>query len=141
MKLYLPVCSYCVFSKYSKYLLSVLIGNNMFKIWDSLCSLSHGVNNLPYRGRRTHFSNIRQILGSSTERHNDLFGLAIFQFERKYKAYLECREHNESQIFFALSKVFWGMFCRSVPWYVFFWLLYCLSLFKLHHMIVPLASS
>ena len=59
---------------------------------------SHGVNSLPYRGRRTHFSNIRQILGSRTERHNDLFGLAIFQFEREYKACLERREHNEPQI-------------------------------------------
>ena len=59
---------------------------------------SHGVNNLPYRGRRTHFSSIRQILGSSTERHNDLFGLAIFQFEREYKACLERRKHNEPQI-------------------------------------------
>jgi hypothetical protein len=47
---------------------------------------SHGVKSLPYQGRRTNFSSIRQILGSSTERHNDLFGLAIFQFEREYKA-------------------------------------------------------
>jgi hypothetical protein len=52
---------------------------------------SHGVKRLPYRGRRTHFSSIRQILGSSTERHNDLFALAIFQFEREYKACLERR--------------------------------------------------
>jgi hypothetical protein len=37
MKLYLPVCWDCVFSKYSKYLLSVLIGNKMFKIQGSLC--------------------------------------------------------------------------------------------------------
>ena len=59
---------------------------------------SHGVKSLPYRGRRTHFSNIRQILGSRTERHNDLFGLAIFQFEREYKACLERREHNKPQI-------------------------------------------
>ena len=59
---------------------------------------SHGVKSLPYRGRRTHFSNIRQILGSRTERHNDLFGLAIFQFEREYKACLERREHNEPEI-------------------------------------------
>ena len=59
---------------------------------------SHGVKSLPYRGRPTHFSNIRQILGSSTERHNDLFGLPIFQFEREYKACLERREHNEPQI-------------------------------------------
>jgi hypothetical protein len=58
----------------------------------------HGVKRLPYRGRRTHFSSIRQILSSSTERHNVLFGLAIFQFEREYKACLERREHNEPQI-------------------------------------------
>ena len=59
---------------------------------------SHGVKSFPYLGRRTHFSGIRQILGSSTERHNDLFGLAIFQFERVYKACLERREHKEPQI-------------------------------------------
>jgi hypothetical protein len=34
----------------------------------------------------------------NTERHNDLFGLAIFQFEREYKACLERRKHNEPQI-------------------------------------------
>jgi hypothetical protein len=59
---------------------------------------SYGVKSFPYLGRRTHFSGIRQILGSSTERHNDLFGLAIFQFEREYKACLERRKHNEPQI-------------------------------------------
>jgi hypothetical protein len=59
---------------------------------------SHGVKNFPYLGRRTHFSGNRQILGSSTERHNDQFGLAIFQFEREYKACLERRKHNEPQI-------------------------------------------
>ena len=59
---------------------------------------SHGVKSFPYRGRRTHFSSIRQILGSNTERHNDLFGTAIFQFEREYKACLERRKHNEPQI-------------------------------------------
>ena len=59
---------------------------------------SYGDKSLPYRGRRTHFSSIRQILGSSTERHNDLFGTAIFQFERKYKACLERRKQNEPQI-------------------------------------------
>jgi hypothetical protein len=59
---------------------------------------SHGVKSFPYRGRRTHFSSIRQILGNSTERHNDLFGLAISQFEREYKVCLERREHNEPQI-------------------------------------------
>ena len=59
---------------------------------------SYGVKSFPYRGRRSHFSSIRQIIGSSTERHNDLFGLAIFQFEREYKACLERRKHNETQI-------------------------------------------
>ena len=34
---------------------------------------SHGVKNLPYRGRRTKFSCLKQVLGSRTDRHNDLF--------------------------------------------------------------------
>ena len=59
---------------------------------------SYGVKSFPYRGRRKHFSSIQQILGSSTERHNDLFGMAIFQFEQKYKACLERRKQNEPQI-------------------------------------------
>jgi hypothetical protein len=59
---------------------------------------SHCVKSFPYLGRRTHFSAVRQILGSNTERHNDLFGTAIFQFEREYKACLERRKHNEPQI-------------------------------------------
>ena len=59
---------------------------------------SYGVKSLPYRGRRKHFSSIRQILGSSTERHNDLFGMVIFQFEREYNACLERRKQNEPQI-------------------------------------------
>jgi hypothetical protein len=59
---------------------------------------SHGVKSFPYRGRRTHFSSIRQILGSRRNRHNDLFGLTIFQFDREYKACLERRIHNEPQI-------------------------------------------
>jgi len=59
---------------------------------------SHCVKSFPYRGRRTRFSSIRQILDSSTERHNDLFGLAIFQFEREYKACLRRRKENEPHI-------------------------------------------
>ena len=59
---------------------------------------SHGVKIFPYRGRRKHFSCIKQILGNSTDRHNDLFGLTIFQFEREYKACLERRKQNEPQI-------------------------------------------
>ena len=59
---------------------------------------SYGVKSLPYRGRRTQFSSIRQILGGSTDRHNDLFGMAIFQFEREYTSCLERRKHNEPQI-------------------------------------------
>jgi len=59
---------------------------------------SYGVKSLPYRGRRKHFSSIQQILGSSRNRHNDLFGMAIFQFEREYKACLERRKKNEPQI-------------------------------------------
>ena len=59
---------------------------------------SHGVKSLPYRGRRKHFSSIQQILGSSRNRHNDLFGLTIFQFEREFKACLERRKQNEPQI-------------------------------------------
>jgi hypothetical protein len=31
----------------------------------------HGVKSFPYRGRRKHFSYLKQILGNSTERHND----------------------------------------------------------------------
>ena len=59
---------------------------------------SYGVKSLPYRGRRKHFSSIRQILGNSTDRHNDLFGMAIFQFEREFTACLERRKQNEPQI-------------------------------------------
>ena len=59
---------------------------------------SYSVKSLPYRGRRKHFASIRQILGSSTERHNDLFGIVIFQFEREYNACLERRKQNEPQI-------------------------------------------
>ena len=59
---------------------------------------SYGVRSLPYRGRRKHFSSIRQILGSSADRHNDLFGMAIFQFEREYTACLRRRKQNEPQI-------------------------------------------
>ena len=58
----------------------------------------HGVKSFPYRGRRTHFSSIRQILGSSRNRHNDVFGLTIFQFEREYKSCLERRKQNEPHI-------------------------------------------
>ena len=60
---------------------------------------SHGVKNFPYRGRRTHFSCLKQIFGKSTDRHNDLFGLTIFQFEREFKACLERRKQNEPHIF------------------------------------------
>jgi hypothetical protein len=59
---------------------------------------NYGVKSLPYQGRRKHFSSIQQILGSSTERHNDLFGMAIFQFDREYKACLERRKQNKPQI-------------------------------------------
>jgi len=59
---------------------------------------SHGVKNFPYRGRRKHFSCLKQILGKRTDRHNDLFGLTIFQFEREYKACLERRKQNRPHI-------------------------------------------
>ena len=59
---------------------------------------SYGVKSSHYRGRRNIFSSIRQILGSSTDRHNDLFGMAIFQFEREYAACLERRKQNEPHI-------------------------------------------
>ena len=59
---------------------------------------SHGVKSFPYRVKGTHFSSIQQVLGSSRDRHNDLFGMAIFQFEREYKACLERRKQNEPQI-------------------------------------------
>jgi hypothetical protein len=50
------------------------------------------------RGRRKHLSCFKQILGSSTDRHNDVFGLTIFQFEREFKACLERRKQNEPHI-------------------------------------------
>ena len=59
---------------------------------------SHGVKSFPYRGRRTHFSYLKQILSSSRERHNDVFGMTIFQFEREFTACLERRKQNEPQI-------------------------------------------
>ena len=59
---------------------------------------SYGVKSLPFRGRRKHFSSIRQILEGSRNRHNDLFGMAIFQFEREFTACLERRKQNEPQI-------------------------------------------
>jgi len=59
---------------------------------------SHGVKNFPYRGRRKHFSCLKQILGNRKDRHNDLFGMAIFQFEREYKACMERRKQNGPQI-------------------------------------------
>jgi len=59
---------------------------------------TYGVKSFPYLGRRKHFSSIQQILGGSTKRHNDLFGMAIFQFEREYKACLERRKQNIQQI-------------------------------------------
>jgi hypothetical protein len=58
----------------------------------------HGVKNFPYRGRRTNFSYLKQILGNRRDRHNDLFGLTIFQFEREFKACLERRKQNEPLI-------------------------------------------
>ena len=59
---------------------------------------SHGVKNFPYRGRRKHFSCLKQIIGKGTDRHNDLFGLTIFQFEMEYKVCLERRKQNGPQI-------------------------------------------
>jgi hypothetical protein len=59
---------------------------------------SHGAKSFTYRGRRKHLYCLKQILGSSTERHNDVFGLTLFQFERVFKACLERRKQNEPQI-------------------------------------------
>ena len=59
---------------------------------------SHGAKSFPYRGRRKHVSCLKQILGNNTDRHNDLFGLTIFQFDREFKACLERRKQNEPQI-------------------------------------------
>lgn len=50
------------------------------------------------RGRRTPCSCLKQILGSNTERHNDVFGMTIFQFEREFTACLERRKQNKPQI-------------------------------------------
>ena len=57
---------------------------------------SHGVKSFPYRGRRKHFSCLKQILG--TGRHHDVFGLTIFQFEREFKPGLERVKQNEPHI-------------------------------------------
>jgi hypothetical protein len=38
------------------------------------------------------------IICLSIDRHNDLFGFTIFQFEREFKACLERRKQNEPQI-------------------------------------------
>ena len=73
-------------------------GKKVYAIKKVLFVNSYGVKRFSYWGRRKHFSSIQQILGSSTEHHNDLFGMAIFQFEREYKACLERRKHNEPQI-------------------------------------------
>jgi hypothetical protein len=59
---------------------------------------SHGIKNFPYRGRRKHFSYLEQIFGQRTDRHNDLFGLTIFQFEREFNACLDRRKQNGPQI-------------------------------------------
>ena len=59
---------------------------------------SHGVKNFPYRGRPKHFSYLEQIFGKRTDRHNDVFGLTIFQFEREFKACIERRKQNGPQI-------------------------------------------
>jgi hypothetical protein len=59
---------------------------------------TYGVKSFRYMGRRKHLSSIQQILGSSTERHNDLFGMAIFQFDLEYKACLERRKQKKPQI-------------------------------------------
>ena len=57
---------------------------------------SHGVKSFSYRGRRKHFSCLKQILG--TGRHNDVLGLTIFQFEREFKPSLERGKQNEPHI-------------------------------------------
>jgi hypothetical protein len=59
---------------------------------------SHGVKSFPYRGRRTRLSCLKQLFGSSTKRRNDVFGMAIFHFEREYKGCLERMKQNEPQI-------------------------------------------
>jgi hypothetical protein len=64
---------------------------------------SYGIKSFPCRGRRKHFSCLKQILGNSTDRHNDLFGMTIFQFEREYKACLERRKQNGIWIIFDCS--------------------------------------
>ena len=72
--------------------------NNFYPTKKVLFVNSHGVKHFPYMGRRKHFPSIQQILGSSRIRQNDVFGMAIFQFEREYKACLERRKQNEPQI-------------------------------------------
>jgi hypothetical protein len=59
---------------------------------------SHGVKSFPYRGRRTRLSCLKQLFGSRTKRRNDVFGMAIFHFEREYKGCLERMKQNEPQI-------------------------------------------
>lgn len=52
---------------------------------------------------KTFFSSIQQVLGNSRNRHNDLFGMTIFQFGREYKACLERRKENGILILFYCS--------------------------------------
>ena len=59
---------------------------------------SHGAKSFPYRGRWKYFSCLKQILGISTGRHNNVFGLTIFQFEREFKPSLERGKQNEPHI-------------------------------------------
>jgi len=57
--------------------------NNVYKTKKGLFVDSHGVKSFP---------------SSSTDRHNGVFGLTIFQFEREFKACLERRKQNEPHI-------------------------------------------
>jgi hypothetical protein len=72
--------------------------NKVYKTKKVLFVEGHGVKSFPYHGRRKHYSSLQQKLDSSTDRHNDIFGLTIFQFERKLKACLEGRKQNEPHI-------------------------------------------
>ena len=71
---------------------------------------SYGIKSFPCRRRRKHFSCLKQILGNSTDRHNDLFGMTIFQFEREYKGCLERRKQNGIRIIFDCSNYIYVQF-------------------------------
>lgn len=58
----------------------------------------YGVKRFPYRGRRRYLPSINQFTDGGIFISNDVFGLTIKQFERKYKECLERRKIHEQLI-------------------------------------------